>query len=984
MTMSTNLAPHVALEELTRQLSPEELAQLMQLVLAHRAARQEQIILDEAVDIGQISGPATVAAGAFARASSPQGSVIVHGGQFSAPVIGVAETVVYGSSRDADERRHLIHYLSGLAARLDQLPLRVLDEQLSRGAGIGLSHIYVLLATTSTEVVATAPRSALSHFFVPDELTLRPAYNPDEALPDKALYVTAQPSHDGLEMSVAAGLADDEGDDQLLTLERRLLAIQAVQRHRRVVLLGAPGAGKSTFVRHLAWSIAVQGLGGDAPHLTAIPKESEREQLPILISLRALAGELAAHGLREHVVTATLRAEIAHSDSAAADELLSASLHGGWAMLLFDGLDEVPLAAMPGVSASRHETLEVVERFARRYPNVRVVITCRTRAFDSRLRDALSWPVETLAPFSLGQMRAFAAAWYSELVATGQIDAAGCAQLQEALIKAVMDNAKLRAMAETPLLLTMMTLLLYKRGMLPRDRSKLYEAVLELLLGQWDKVGKDGHSLGEALTLSDWDADHIRPLLDGLSYDAHRDAASGDGRGRLERATVRDRLIAFFERDYPQRSWALAQQCLDYIEQRSGLLLPDGPNSYAFAHLTLQEHCAGRHLLRDRYALRLLMEHRGDDRWREPILLGLGTIQDSNPWLIESFLRRLLDQREHERDKPADRWYRDLILAAEIGEDRNWRYLRDLHLEVAQLQDELRRGLVELLSDRRHVLPIGERVRAALLLGALGDPRYPVSITQWQDAIMRTLGGETDGYFCTLAPGCYQIGSADAGSDVALDERPQHLYRLERPLLVARYPVTQEQWAVWAAEGGEASGYAKDEERNHPNQPVVGVSWYAADAYCAWLTRQLHALGLRGVCVRLPSEQEWEAAASGQEGHCYPWGNAWEEDRAATEEDQEHRNAPSTVPVGCYPAGAAPCGASDMAGNVWEWTASVWQAYPGGAPVVAKEDARVLRGGSYWSDTAGVRCARRLWSPPRLGGYDHFGLRVVVEVAGDT
>src|SRR6266545_2083716 len=118
---------------------------------------------------------------------------------------------------------------------------------------------------------------------------------------------------------------------------------------------------------------------------------------------------------------------------------------------------------------------------------------------------------------------------------------------------------------------------------------------------------------------------------------------------------------------------------------------PDGPDSYVFAHLTLQEHCAGRHILLSRDATALVMRRRADDRWREPILLGLGVVQQANPWLIESVLRKLIDREEDGHLKPIERWQRDLILAAEIGQDRDWAYLRDLRVDVGPLQLDLRR-----------------------------------------------------------------------------------------------------------------------------------------------------------------------------------------------------------------------------------------------------------------------------------------------------
>jgi formylglycine-generating enzyme required for sulfatase activity len=173
--------------------------------------------------------------------------------------------------------------------------------------------------------------------------------------------------------------------------------------------------------------------------------------------------------------------------------------------------------------------------------------------------------------------------------------------------------------------------------------------------------------------------------------------------------------------------------------------------------------------------------------------------------------------------------------------------------------------------------------------------------------------------------------------------------------------------------GGEQSGYVDNTDRNHPNQPVVGVTWHMCNDFCTWLSAQL------GITIRLPTEYEWEAAARGGDARRYPWGDDWRDDHAATEEDRETRGWRWSVPVGCYPAGAAPCGALDMAGNVWDWTADIWQSYPGAAKPFTDKSLRVLRGGDYDSIRTYVRCGARGRNDPDLTYLSlNYGFRVVV------
>ncbi|MBA3948288.1 MAG: formylglycine-generating enzyme family protein [Herpetosiphonaceae bacterium] len=369
------------------------------------------------------------------------------------------------------------------------------------------------------------------------------------------------------------------------------------------------------------------------------------------------------------------------------------------------------------------------------------------------------------------------------------------------------------------------------------------------------------------------------------------------------------------------------------------------------------------------------MEQRADDRWREPIMLGIGAIHTQYASMaadrIETILGRLVNANERGRPKPAERWYRDLILAAEIGQERDWDLLRPL-IDVEHIQDVLRTGLKALLGDRAQPLPVQERVRAGFLLGGIGDPRFPVTIEEWQNEIKAALvDGVTGGYLCRVPPASYVIGSTDDDPDADDYERPQHTFEVAEPFWIGRFPITNSQWQAWVEAGGEQSTFGTDSDLNAPNQPVTGVTWHQCVAFYHWLGDRLD------VEIRLPDEQEWEAAARGGDARRYPWGDDWKPDYGATEEDGETRGWRWTIPTGCYPQGASPVGALDMAGNVWEWTAGGWHSYVGAAKPFHDEDSRVLRGGSYANNRIFVRCGARNWYHPGLD-VNILGFRVVV------
>ncbi len=145
--------------------------------------------------------------------------------------------------------------------------------------------------------------------------------------------------------------------------------------------------------------------------------------------------------------------------------------------------------------------------------------------------------------------------------------------------------------------------------------------------------------------------------------------------------------------------------------------------------------------------------------------------------------------------------------------------------------------------------------------------------------------------------------------------------------------------AYWRRPEGPRSNV--DDRLHHP---VVSVSWLDAQAYCEWAG------------LRLPSEKEWEKAARGTDGRCYPWGNdAPTPDRA----NFNQRHGRATPPGQFSPAGDSPYGVADLAGNVWEWTAGWFDAAGGAA-------ARVVRGGAWPSEAHLLRATYRLDVDPLL------------------
>jgi toxoflavin biosynthesis protein ToxD len=189
---------------------------------------------------------------------------------------------------------------------------------------------------------------------------------------------------------------------------------------------------------------------------------------------------------------------------------------------------------------------------------------------------------------------------------------------------------------------------------------------------------------------------------------------------------------------------------------------------------------------------------------------------------------------------------------------------------------------------------------------------------------------------CVPVPaGVYRLG--DAG------ERVVEL----AGVLIGRWPVATAHFRAFVdATGRAVSGVLgrRLEAGQLADHPVTEVSFAEAVDFCAWATEEL------GRPVRLPLGDEWEAAARGSEGRTWPWGDTFDPDRCNCVESSWGW----TVPVGAHPEGAAPGGAEQLAGNVWEWVGD--PADPDGW--------RSVRGGSYLDTAWGVRCARALPADP--------------------
>jgi formylglycine-generating enzyme required for sulfatase activity len=760
-----------------------------------------------------------------------------------------------------------------------------------------------------------------------------------------------------------------------------LSALAAAIRNRRLVLLGDPGSGKSTFVAHLGRCLAAHALFPKEAWLERLPgwpaAEGNLVPLPVVLrdfarspALRESKGEPNAKQLWDFLVEQLERQNLAF-----AIKPILAALEKGEALLILDGLDEIA-----GVE-DRHRVRDAVQAFTARYPRCRLIATCRTLSYQMGPGGALlgDLPAFELAPFGEAQIDQFIRAWYSELGRLGTVRPEDVEAETSALQTAVR-RPDIQRLAPNPLLLAVMAAFHAHRGRLPDQRAQLYEDTINLLLWNWEQARATGPGEDPVLRqlLRDagkTDADLYRTLARRAFIVHVQGGGVGQGPADIAEADLEKDLANL----HPRHSKDWATEVIEAIRLRAGLLIERTSGVFAFPHRTFQEYLAGAHLAGSgNFATEALdLAKRDLSLCREVILLAAGKQVHVNKEVDRPLhLVGVLCPPDAVDEVQA---WRRATLAGEI--------LAEINVDTArtsaggeELCQRVRQRLLALIEGEK--LPARDRAAAGDVLAAIGDPRFR-GCAEWCLPADDMLG------FVQVPAGPFLMGSDKSRDGQARDyETPQHRVDV-LGFLMARFLVTVEQFRSFI----QATGTKLEDEaglREPGTRPMTTVSLNEALAYSAWLDQVLRARpslppklkkALAHGKVTLPSEAEWEKAARGTGGQNYPWGDEWNPERA----NMRDTGVGSTSAVGCFRLGRSLSGCEDMSGNVWQWTLSLWQKYP--YPVDAKarvkrealggNDFRVVRGASFILNQRNARSAYRSYSLPD-GRLNDLGFRVVV------
>ena len=680
----------------------------------------------------------------------------------------------------------------------------------------------------------------------------------------------------------------------------------------------AAGAGKSTFCR---WA-ALQSIPG-APMSHPIPAPEEyqepvpaalRTRLPLLVPLREFSTAMhCGRGQRTW-----LRSDLEQALAAWIDRspppglngtLLREHLRAGSAFLLLDGLDEVAVSE-PRNGASVYPRELLLSGLADALPaweaaGNRTLLTSRPYGVHEAGLSSLGLSQAPLEPLPRPLQALFVTRWFHTL---------GKPELAASLLEAMESRDDLAPLAENPMLLTAVCVLYDQGGRLPEDRYELYKSIVDSVL----------HSRYSG------DAREREPVLRRLEAIAYGMHAGEPGEVPRQNPAVEiswvetERLLVHFA----ERNPAYGRGEVDAAVQReellthSGLLLP-GPNDRAaFYHLSFQEFLAAQRIARgsEKRVREVIDDRVAVPEWRPALLfLFAAQIFNKDPEWGFDLLQQLLESQDRAAVKAYPSTAVFVAEALELCLAKGYR-------APEALAETFRRLSLSAIEDE---IEVRARNALGLCLGRLGDPR----IFDLRDPRA----------YVDVSAGTYPYG--DEGQ----------MIEIRAPFRIARFPTTNHQYRTFMDEGGyrnrdwwSAAGWRwlneegvigprrwRDLYLNAPNQPVMAVSFWEAEACCAW------AGG------RLPGEQEWEAAARGQEGCEYPWCGDWEDGICNSLE----AGLRATSPVGLFPRSRQTrLGIEDFAGNVLEWCRSRSEDLEGG---------RVLRGGSWTMISSGARCAYR-------------------------
>ena len=428
-----------------------------------------------------------------------------------------------------------------------------------------------------------------------------PAADP-KSMDDVYVPVNAMPDCERTHDDDCSSSADESESTPIEEL--KLKAEQCLLLHRRVLIRGEPGSGKTTFLRHVARTCA-------AGSVDKFPLQS---RLPLLVRLADFAKSRESNtelSLVRFVVSRVMR-DASPGLSDEVERNIEIELKRGACLVLLDGLDEV---------GSDAGLFPVLGSFVNKFGQNHFVLTSRTVGLDPEPWRKLGFSTFQVAPWGEEDISEFTRRWYAARPLVGNKQKKQLEKRAEELTALIMGQRPLRAIASNPLMLTILAALHYANASLPRRRVDLYAKIVEVMLETWE-ANKRGARPGDPLHGIVLESREFGWLLGRLALQMQR-------KGRLVRPRwwVNDCVQQFLRDQMALDGNVVKEQServIRYLCERTGLLVERGDGLFGFGHRTFQEYFAARGLLLEAEGgadiVALLRQYLFPPQWEEVII----------------------------------------------------------------------------------------------------------------------------------------------------------------------------------------------------------------------------------------------------------------------------------------------------------------------------------------------------------------------------
>jgi formylglycine-generating enzyme required for sulfatase activity/predicted MPP superfamily phosphohydrolase/energy-coupling factor transporter ATP-binding protein EcfA2 len=703
-----------------------------------------------------------------------------------------------------------------------------------------------------------------------------------------------------------------EDSEKVMSKEPPTIDIEELLGRVNCLLVrGNAGMGKTTLIKHLAYSLT----HNSGP-------EALRGYLPVLIFLKDFWPVYQEMLGKEQQVNITfeLLLEIYFKKSRCplSLEIVSGYLHQNRALVLLDGLDEVP-------ASIRADLAGLVHKFQFQHSQNRLLITGRPHGIEGMALQCFGKYLRDIEPLDEKKSSDFIYKWFRAV--SGKAEGFAGVNAGD-LISDIRQHEHAKVFTQNPLLLTALCIFYLVGGKrIPDQRADLYDRITANLLHRRFHHPAEPEKVNQ-----------VREYLMHLAFTMQtRQLKSIDAFDAKE----------LLKNKYPQKIEESAhdyKKCIgrlfDGIEPVCGLLNRLSSGEIEFTHLSFQEFLAAKHILDMDIHYKEYLE---DPWWEETLLLLFGMMNLDMKKRSNETACEILTMHSQPRLQ---------LLACKALRDFQPSKREDTAVNLAR---------EKLCSIVHFGASLKERFEAGDILGALGDARIKSS------PMVKIEAGE-------FTRGANKYDWEKPIRQIYLDEFMIGKY----PVTNEEFKVFVDEGGYGNKEYWSTEGWKwKEEEKilvpeywyegkwNRPNFPVVGVSWYEASAYANWLSQKT------GKDYRLPTEAEWEKAARGSAGREYPWGNKFNKDNCNSSECGLDR----TSPVGIFTKGESPYGCLDMAGNVLEWCYDWFEKdYYKNSPKKNPRgpghgSRRVLRGGDWGGGAPDCRAAYRVFVGPAIRAY---------------